>query len=233
MRQVDHSPGRPVSGEDVAVTVKATDPDGVASVTLEYQLVDPGAYIAFDDPAYATAWTALPMHDDGLDGDAVGGDAVYSVVLPGALQTHRRLVRYRITAEDGTGLDVTVPYLDDPQANFAYFVYDGVPDFIGAAEPGVSSPVVYGSSVMDSLPVYHLISKSGDVEDSNWDDKYGGSDYPWTGTLVYEGEVYDHIHYRARGGGWRYAMGKNMWKFDLNRGHPLEAEDNYGRAERR
>ena len=39
------------------------------------------------------------------------------------------------------------------------------------------------------------------------------------GTLVFDGKVYDHIHYRARGGVWRYAMVKNMWKFDLNRGH--------------
>ena len=31
------------------------------------------------------------------------------------------------------------------------------------------------------------------------------------------------------GGVWRYAMGKNMWKIDFNRGHYLQARDNYGR----
>ncbi|HXG47859.1 MAG TPA: lamin tail domain-containing protein, partial [Methylomirabilota bacterium] len=41
--------------------------------------------------------------------------------------------------------------------------------------------------------------------------------------------VYDHIRYRARGGVWRYSMVKNMWKFDLNRGHDLEMRDNWGR----
>ena len=46
--------------------------------------------------------------------------------------------------------------------------------------------------------------------------------------VVYNGEVYDHINYRARGGVWRYAMGKNMWKFDFNRGHDFQARDNYG-----
>lgn len=45
---------------------------------------------------------------------------------------------------------------------------------------------------------------------------------------MYDGEVYDHIRYRARGGVWRYSMGKNMWKFDFNRGHSFEARDNYG-----
>ena len=59
---------------------------------------------------------------------------------------------------------------------------------------------------------------------------YTGDDYLWPGTLVYDGQVYDHIHYRARGGVWRYAMGKNMWKFDFNRGHEFQARDNYGNA---
>ena len=57
---------------------------------------------------------------------------------------------------------------------------------------------------------------------------YTGSDYLWHGALVYDGVVYDHIHFRARGGVWRYAMGKNMWKFDFNRGHDFEARDDYG-----
>src|SRR6185369_3684930 len=28
---------------------------------------------------------------------------------------------------------------------------------------------------------------------------------------------------------WRYAMVKNMWKFDFNRGHALQMRDDYGR----
>ena len=47
--------------------------------------------------------------------------------------------------------------------------------------------------------------------------------------LVDDGKVLDHIRYRARGGVWRYSMTKNMWKFDLNRGHDLEMRDNWGR----
>ncbi len=52
--------------------------------------------------------------------------------------------------------------------------------------------------------------------------------YSHFGTFVYNGLVYDHISYRARGGVWRYAMGKNMWKFDFNRGHDFQAYDDYG-----
>jgi len=82
---------------------------------------------------------------------------------------------------------------------------------------------------MNSLPVYQLISKKSDVETATWLEKYGGDEYKWLGTLIYDGQVYDHITYRARGGVWRYAMGKNMWKFNFNRGHRFQARDNYGK----
>jgi len=45
IRQVDHTPTLPTNGEPVKITAKVTDPDGVAGVVLQYQLVEPGAYI--------------------------------------------------------------------------------------------------------------------------------------------------------------------------------------------
>lgn len=229
IRQVDHSPKQPVSNQDVKITAKITDPDGVRSVTLQYQLVDPGQYIALSDAAYQTNWISVPMTDDGSTGDAVAGDNVFTAVMPAHIQTNRRLVRYRITAVDSTGLSVTVPYSDDAQPNFAYFVYDGIPAWSGAARPGVSPVQTIGTNIMRSLPTYHLISKQATVEASTWRDQYQGNLYPYQGTVVINGEVLDHIRYRARGGVWRYAMGKNMWKFDLNRGHDFMPVDNFGR----
>ena len=228
IRQVKHSPEQPKSGAVVTVTAKVTDADGLASVTLLYQLVNPGNYICITDPAYNSSWVSATMHDDGLDGDKLAGDDIYTVQLPGSLQTHRRLVRYRIVTTDNTGRFLVVPYADDPQPNFAYFVYDGVLAWQGAVQPGVTPVVEFSAEVMRSLPVYHLISKKSDVETCTWFERYTGSDYKWSGTLVYDGKVYDHIRYRARGGVWRYAMGKNMWKFDFNRGHYFQARDDYG-----
>jgi len=239
IRQVRHSPKAPSSGEVVTITAKVTDPDGIANVTLRYQLVNPGNYISISDGAYPANWTAVAMNDDGVGGDAAAGDDIYTVQLSASLQVHRRLVRYRITVKDGGWLSVRVPYADDPQSNFAYFVYDGVPAWSGAIDPDSPDPdlsevVAYGTDVMQSLPVYHLITKEQDVVDcqylpGNVTGQYWGSDYPWEGTLVYDDEVYDHIRYRARGGVWRYSMGKNMWKFDFNRGHYFQARDDYGR----
>jgi len=247
IRQVSHSPEQPRSGEAVTITCKVTDDDGVAAVTLQYQIVEPGSYVPltlpdYDDnpasttpnPAYNTSWVSAAMHDDGAAGDQVAGDDVYTVRLAGGLQVHRRLIRYRITVEDNEALSVTVPYDDDPVPNFAYFVYDGVPSWSGADRPGVTPVVAYGPGVMRSLTVYHLISREQDVMDCQWLERISYTNarakiFYWSGTLVYDGKVYDHISFRMRGGTHRYHLGKNFWKFDFKRGHYFDARDNYGK----
>jgi len=232
MRQVDHTPNQPLGGEPVKITVKVTDQDGVDSVTLAYQVVEPGDYIALHDSRFATDWTYVQMFDDGTNGDVTPFNDKYTAILPASVQVHRRLIRYWITAVDGTGLSIAAPYADDPQPNFAYFVYDGVPSWYGAIKPGdpgtLGDVIEYNPEVLQSVPVYHLISKKSEVEDCTWFAQDAGSLYRWCGTLVYDGKVYDHIHYRMRGGCWRFAMGKNMWKFDFNRGHYFQARDDYG-----
>ncbi len=234
IRQVNHSPEQPKAGEAVTITAKITDPDGISSVQLLYQVVDPGSYIELNDAAYESTWTTIQMHDDGTGGDALAGDDVYTVIIPAAIQTHRRLIRYRIIASDTGNRSVRAPYLDDPQPNFAYFVYNGVPGYQAAIQPGSTDATrsqiqTFSAEEMSRVPSYHLISKNASVETATWYSKYGGDLYQWWGTLVYDGKVYDHIRYRTRGGVWRYAMGKNMWKFDLNRGHDFEPRDNYGK----
>jgi hypothetical protein len=238
IRQVKHAPKQPKSGEAVTITAKVTDADGISDVSLLYQLVEPGNYVNINQWQYRINWDIINMHDDGLNGDEMANDDIYTVQVPGDTQVHRRLIRYRIEAEDSLGNNITVPYADDPQPNFAYFVYDGVPPWSGAVRPGdpgsLGEIIEYGTEVLCSLPVYHLIADKQAVLDSQHlpgaqTGSYGGSEYLWNGTLVYDGEVYDHIRFRARGGVWRYAMGKNMWKFDFNRGHYFQARDDYGR----
>jgi hypothetical protein len=239
-RQVAHTPKQPTSGEAVVVTALVTDPDGVNAVSLSYQVVNPGDYYcrylkfssngsANSDSRYENPanWTTVAMADDGLGEDLFAGDGVYTATLPGTLQTNRRLVRYRISVTDTVSNSVTVPYADDPQPNFAYFVYDGTPDWTGVIRPG-NRPVTYPGALMSSIPTYFLLSKSSWVDDSQFGG-YGGSEYLWPGTMVYDGEVYDHIQYRPRGGGGRFQYGKNFWKFDFHRGRRFQAKDEYGR----
>jgi hypothetical protein len=228
MRQLTQSVQQPSAGQDVTISIKATDVDGIQGVSLQYQLVDPGNYIRVTDATYQTSWTTLAMHDDGLNGDGSAGDSIYAVTLPGSLQTHRRLVRYRITATDTAGVSVRAPYLDDPSPNFAYFVYNGVPSWTGADQPGVSAPHTFGTDITNSGPaVYHIIANATDVTNSQYNSAY--NDQIFRGTFVYDGVVYDHIEFRNRGEYSTYESGKNKWRINFNRGHFLAARDNYGR----
>ncbi|MEX2187743.1 MAG: Ig-like domain-containing protein [Pirellulales bacterium] len=250
IRQVNHAVDTPAAGQTNVVTAKVTDPNGVASVTLHYQIVAPGAYIPatiptpvsqliagnvpssrVPNPAYENAanWTSVAMVDDGAGGDAVAGDNIYSATVPG--QVNRTLVRYRITVADTVGASQRVPYADDPSLNFAYYVYDGVPDYQGVS-----------GQTLATLPVYTIISRSQDIYDAIGHDPavqlpqfIGSGANParfyenWEAAFVYDGKVYDHVHYRLGGANGRYQLNtKRNWRIRFNRGNFLEARDQDG-----
>ncbi len=224
---VAHSPQQPSSNQAVLVTAKVTDAAGIGSVSLSYQVVNPGSYIRKDDDAFATSWTSLPMHDDGLGGDVAAGDHAYSASIPASVQTHRRLVRYRVTASNTGGSSILVPYADDGSPNFAYFVYDGVPSWSGALNPGTTAVNTFPGALMQTLPTYQLIANSTDVSRSQYDGNYDGARM-W-GTLVYNGRVYDHVQFYNRGEASTYVSGKNKWRFRFNTARDFQAVDNWGR----
>ncbi len=234
LRQVSAQPRQPLPGQAITLSVKATDPDGIASVTALYQVVEPGKYIELTSPEYATQWTPVEMVRSATDTNT------FQVTLPAALSAHRNLIRYRFIARDTLGAEARAPYTEDPVPNFAVFCYGGVPEWRGAIHPGASgsngAPFTVSAPEMNRLPVMHLISQSLSVATSTgWapgkpNNQYTGDNYLWRGALVYDGEVYDHIRYRARGGVWRYSMGKNAWKFDFNPGHSLKMKDDFGRS---
>ena len=229
---VRHSPEQPKSAEAVRVTASGTIFDGLSNLTLQYQVVEPGKYIALADRAYAAGWTSLPMSR----GTDAAGITAFTADLPATLQKHRRIIRYRIASGD----KLVAPQPADSEMNFAYFVYDGVPEWRAAVDPesndpALKKPIIFSPEVMRSVQVYQFIASKPSVENVTWYepgniyDEKSRHAYKYTGTLVVRGKVYDHVRFRARGGEWRHAMGKNMWKFDFNRGHHLAAEDDFGR----
>lgn len=259
IRQVDHAPKMPAVGEAAVISVKVTDPDGVSAVRLLTQVVTPGNYIpaffphttsvlrsrpndpreanpAYEDP---NNWTSIAMVDDGTQGDAVAGDAIYTATLPGQDQS-RTVVRYRIEAEDGAGTSVRVPYADDPSMNFAYYVYDGIPAYEAntrTVHPD-GTPYTHPQEVMTSLPVYTLVTRDEDLDQcvaynsgdqvsrDNFDAR---SAFNWNGTFVYDGVVYDNIRYRLRQRNDRYGGGgKRSMRFRFNRGHYPRFTDVWG-----
>lgn len=74
---VVHTPALPAANEPIVITARAIDPDGIASLTLKYR-VDSTVR-----PITPAMYTSVPMTDDGLGGDAIAGDGVYSAQLTG------------------------------------------------------------------------------------------------------------------------------------------------------
>lgn len=247
VRQVQHQPRSPAAGVPVTLTAKVTDPDGVASVTLKYQIVEPGSFIPRflvtsasqrqENPAYENPanWQSVAMRDDGQNGDAVAGDSIYTAVLPAAVQQHRRLIRYRIETTDahGTPSSIRVPYADDEQPNFAYFVYNGVPGWTGALRPTAfagapaTQAQTFSPELLSSIEPYHLLARNVDVNNSQYSSSFNDVRFP--GAFVYEGVVYDHIEFKNRGIGSTYVSGKNKWAIHFNRARDFQARDNWGR----
>ncbi|MBN1516358.1 lamin tail domain-containing protein, partial [Candidatus Sumerlaeota bacterium] len=260
---INHSPNQPATTETCKITADIDDPDGIVSVTLSYQVVSPGSYIPaylpldhdtlqyYPDtpnevnPDYVNPanWTTVTMYDDGTNGDVTPFNGKYTAILP-VQSTNRTLVRYRITVTNGVGVSVTAPYPLDPSLNCAYYVYDGVPAYTVDSSVEFGGSHTYSQEVMNSLPVYHLISRNEDIEECNaWDSQYEldsnntGLTYiaarrkeNWFGTFVYDDVVYDNICYRLRGTNARYLLdGKRSWKIVFNRGNEFQARDIYGK----
>ncbi|MES2709820.1 MAG: lamin tail domain-containing protein [Verrucomicrobiota bacterium] len=236
IRNVKHTPEMPAAGVPVLITATVTDPDGVKSVVMRYQQVKPGAYIRKTDAAFnlATNWTDLPMLDDGTGGDAAAGDSIYTATIPATVQAHRVLARYQITVTDASSPDsgnsVRVPYADDEQPNFAYFVYNGVPAWSGAMRPtafagNAATPVQeYSPALLNAIEPWHLIANETDVINCQYN-----STANFSGALVYRGKVYDHIIYNVRGQGSTTVSGKNKWGLKFSRARDFQAYDNWGR----
>ncbi len=253
IRNVTHTPAAPTSSDAMIITARITDPQGVASASLAYQLCTAGNYIpstlpktaagghfadvltplaanpAFELPAN---WTTIAMNDDGTGVDVLGGDGIWTASIPP--QANRTLVRYRITTADNLGASARVPYLGDPSLNFACFVYNGVPAYEGTS-----------AADLQTMPVYHFLTRKADFDqcvayDANLGQRLvGGTSWNfenWEAAFVCNGVVYDHIPYRLKGANGRYTAsgtggvgnGKRAFKFYFNKGYEFDAIDQAG-----
>ncbi|HON08743.1 MAG TPA: lamin tail domain-containing protein, partial [Verrucomicrobiota bacterium] len=84
--EIAHTPVVPLFGENIVVTARVHDPDGISSLNLRYR-IDPSAN-----------YTVVPMLDDGTGGDEIAGDGIYSATIPG--QQTGVLVAFYISASD-------------------------------------------------------------------------------------------------------------------------------------
>ena len=223
IQNVRHSPQTPHSGEAIQVTARIVDPGGIAQATLLYQVVHPGHYLQRNHANYLTQWEAIPLRDDGVDPDAVAGDSLFTARIPAP--QHRDLVRYRLRAQNRQGAVTIIPPPSNPTPNYALFVYDGVPPY------RATTPREQVHTALEKVPVYHLLADPRDVrncEQVRITDLGERREFKWYGTFVFNGEVYDHVRFRLRGGVWRYTFNKRMWKFRFNSDKEFQGRFNDG-----
>ena len=103
LANVRFTPVLPAASEPVVVTARTYDPDGVASLTLNWR-IDPAA-----------SYTSVPMLDDGTGGDAVAGDGVFSATIPG--QPAGTLVAFVLNATDGATVPASSVFPADAPTN--------------------------------------------------------------------------------------------------------------------
>lgn len=208
-----HFPQEPTASDSVTIRARV---EGTATVIAEVQTVLAGEFISLDDREFLRRWDEVPMQET--------SPGVFEAVIDP--QPHRTLVRYRIRAATVQGEETLVPALTEPTPNFAYFVYDGVPPY------RATNPVEREHTVLEKVPVYHLISAAEDIEECQHRNLNGSpvtrAELRWYGAFVYNGRVYDHIRYRLRGGVWRYSFNKRMWKMRFNKGNYFEGHHNDG-----
>src|SRR6185436_14639334 len=142
------------------------------------------------DAAYASRWTVLPMGRTGPE-----TEQRFRAQIPATVQTHRRLVRYRFKVTENAGKKVSLPLAADPEPNFAYFVYNGIPPWKGAIQPrgrdaAKSEVREFGTNVMSQVQAYFLIGKAREVEGATWHEQSHDQAYKYTGTFVADGIVY-------------------------------------------
>ena len=90
---IRHSPKMPRNDE--AVTISAQAKAGISSVSLEYQILEPGVYVALKDRDFEKGWVTLAMKKVGSS-----ETNAFTAQLPGSLQKHRQMIRYRFRVSD-------------------------------------------------------------------------------------------------------------------------------------
>lgn len=147
---------------------------------------------------------ALTMYDDGSHGDAFAGDDIWTAVIPAGTAQSGQMLRWYVSVQNQRGQTGRAPLFQDPERS---------PEYFGVM---ISDP-----SVNSALPILQWF-----VEDPIAAATPTGSYC----SLWFNGEFYDNIFVRTRGGssiGWP----KPNYKFDFHSGFHFRFDPLEGRVE--
>jgi hypothetical protein len=145
--------------------------------------------------------TGLPMVDDGTGADAKAGDGIYTGIIPGAHLDPGDMVRWYVKAEDVQGHTSRNPL-------FPY--RDNSPEYYGT--------VVKNPGLTSKLPILFWFAENPAAAA-----RRSGT----RASVFFDGEFYDNIFVRQRGGA---TVGAASKKFIFNSGHKFRFSNEYGRV---
>lgn len=142
----------------------------------------------------------LVMADDGSGADAAAGDGVYTAVIPRDCYDSGDMVRWYVTAEDASGHASRNP-LFPSQGDW--------PQYYGT--------VVTGDVPATTVPVLQWFAENPGAAASRSGTR---------ASVFFDGEFYDNIFVRRRGGA---TVGAGSKKFVFNNGYKFRFSNDYGR----
>ena len=151
---------------------------------------------------------SIPMTDDGQTSDAVSNDGVFSAAIPASALQDGEMVRWYVTATDADGNNSREPAFLDATGS------DQSPEYFGT--------IVSDAAIDTKLPVLEWYLPA-DRE------RAAGTRSGARGSVFYNGEFYDNIFVRLRGGS-SASLNKKSYKFDFNTANDFRFDPEHGRV---
>ncbi|MGI8603809.1 MAG: lamin tail domain-containing protein [Verrucomicrobiales bacterium] len=189
VRGVTQNPAAPPVGGSLVVSARILPAQGgaVSTVTLGHRKM-------------YEAEQPVPMTDDGLNGDVLAGDGVFSASISGAAIEAGKMLRWKVTATDAAGYQTKIPPFRDPL---------DAPEYFGT--------VPVDPSVTTNLPLLEWFIQNPSAANTT------------SGTrcsIAFKGEFYDNvginIHGQSTQGG---TFPKKSYDIDGNRGYRFKWSD--------
>ncbi|MEX2188923.1 MAG: CotH kinase family protein [Pirellulales bacterium] len=145
-----------------------------------------------------------PMFDDGTHGDVVAGDGLFTATLSASVAAPGEMLRYAVTATDVSAVSTREPRFADPIHSPQYF-----------------GTVIDDPAIVTQLPVLHRFIQNEAAAETG-----GGT----RASLFYNGEFYDNVFIRIRGGTAR-SWPKKSYKIEFNDGNHFRFDPNLPRVD--
>lgn len=190
IQMLEPNPPQPVTGPLIITAKVLPVNDPVSTVRLYFRRM-------------FAAEANVRMTDDGMGGDAVPGDGIWTAVIPATAFAPREMTRWRLVATDSRGTSTKEPPFRSPLDSDQYF---------GA--------VAYDPNMKTLLPVLHWFTSNpagaGTIAGSR-------------GCVYYDGEFYDNVLFKLHGQS-SAGFPKKSYNIDFNRTHRFRWNSNAPRV---